>query len=212
MQIEVLRGKQLSADACDECYMHIVRVPTEPLCYTFHREDGPACHYVGSQEDEGKTLDLYFVTENNMSLFHRLDGACEVLTHINEKPHIQENKQFQFWGVVVPEEWTQGGLTIDAILDSSNNQEQRRVGTRAYDVLNGEGAFAKATHKKTLDIRTDLEAQDALVELVDGSRWLIATDGSSGRNPYYIKVPDTTKTCVEAQMHLYGIGESVERT
>jgi hypothetical protein len=213
---EILRGKQIDANACDDCYTYIQRLRTNPECYLFHRDDGgPACHYVGSGPDEGKTMDLWYVTEQERFMLHRIDGPCETITHTKESPARVEGRKYQFWGIPVPKEWTEGKLTVEAIL-ATENQEERRVGVRAYDIVNGEGAFAKATHKKTVDLRAPDEnsskALEALVELNDGSRWLVATDGSSGRSPYYMRVPITTQTCAEAQRHLYGAVESVERT
>jgi hypothetical protein len=100
---------------------------------------------------------------------------------------------FAFWGINVPGKWTEpGGLTPDAIL-AEKNADARAMGVRAYGVEK----FVEVTTDKVLDIDQGTTLTRALIQTKDGSRWMVATDGSTKR-VYTLAVPAATKNCVEA--------------
>ena len=107
---------------------------------------------------------------------------------------------YRFHGVKVPAEWTGGGLTIKA-LKSAANAEQRRVGIEVY----GRAKFLRDTGAKVLhaDIGDRADAR-ALVEDDEAQRWLVCTDGSTGRT-YTMLVPAEVTTCAQAYVALCGV-------
>ena len=97
-------------------------------------------------------------------------------------------------------------ITMEQI-KSEQNAEVRRVMRERY----GNGRYLKDIGAKLID--ADYEgakqgaAPRALLEDDDGRRFLVVTDGSTGR-VYYLEVPPEVKTCAEGHAALCGFDES----
>jgi hypothetical protein len=135
---------------------------------------------------------------------HRLTGPA-VFRQGNWKEMMDEQADiFAFNGINVPEHWTKpGGLNPKNILAESN-AEVRRVGMEVYGI----DKFVEETVKKVIDgdIESTRNDMRALVLLQDNTKWLIGTDGSTGR-VYHMRVPNNIETCAEAYKALTGLDD-----
>jgi hypothetical protein len=106
------------------------------------------------------------------------------------------------WVVLHPER-----ITVDSIKNESD-AEVRRVMRERY----GDGRYLTETGAKVID--ADFEgarkgaAPRVLLEDNERRRFLVGTDGSSGR-VYYMECPADTKTCREGHEALCGFSEDV---
>lgn len=159
-----------------------------------HREGGlPASIFYWDQNGDGNIVEYYeYRVEGRL---HRVDGAA-VTSPLQDPLYV-------FFGENVPKEWTEpGGLTPDAIL-KEQNPEKRRVGVQVY----GLDKFVEETTVETLDADiADRNDTRALVTLKDDTRWMICTDGSTGRI-YHLRVPDDVNTCAEAYKRLTSLDD-----
>jgi hypothetical protein len=133
-----------------------------------------------------------FIKRDERGRPHCIDGA---FTRWRDGSEI-----YAFHGVYVPRSWTNGGLTVKALKETTN-AEQRRVGVEVY----GRAKFLRDTGAKVLhaDIGDRSDAR-ALVVDDEAKRWLVCTDGSTGRT-YTMLVPSEVTTCAQAYTALCGV-------
>lgn len=97
-------------------------------------------------------------------------------------------------------------LTTTQIKDEQN-AEVRRIMIQRYGVAK----YLMETGAKMIDtdpgLGLDGSAMRGLIEDNLGNRWLIGSDGSTGRE-YHMPVPNTVKTCAEAHQAISGLDES----
>ena len=95
-------------------------------------------------------------------------------------------------------------ITLDQI-DNESDQETKRIMIQRYGVAK----YLTETGAKVIDSdRLNLEGSSmrTLMEDNKGHRWLIGTDGSTGR-VYYMSAPIDANTCKEAHEAMGGISE-----
>lgn len=117
---------------------------------------------------------------------------------------------YAWHGVRVPKHVIENPDEITvAEIKKETNEEVRRVMRERY----GDGRYLMDTGAKLVD--TDAEghvrkggAPRCLLEDDEGRRWLVGTDGSTGRT-YYMEVPETVKTCREAHEARCGFDETL---
>ena len=115
---------------------------------------------------------------------------------------------FHSWhGVTVPARVIEDPKSITVSdIQSETNVEIRRIMRTQY----GDGRYLKDTGAKL--IHADYEgarkgsAPRALLIDDEGQRWLVGTDGSTGRI-YYMRVPDDAVTCSDAHSAICGFDE-----
>ena len=104
------------------------------------------------------------------------------------------------WIVMSPER-----ITVE-LIHGETNAEVRRVMRAKY----GEGRYLHDTGAKLIDGDVEGARQGAgpraLLEDRDGNRFLVGTDGSTGR-VYYMTAPRDAKTCAEAHRALCGFDD-----
>ena len=96
-------------------------------------------------------------------------------------------------------------LTIEQI-QKEDNAEVRRVMITRY----GPKKYMDKSGAKMVDAdqrRSVGGAQRMLIEDFNGDKWLVVTDGSTGRT-YYLPVPNTVTTCHEAHNAISGVDEN----
>ncbi len=117
-------------------------------------------------------------------------------------------KAYGIHGVIVPEKVVMNpkGLTIDEISGETNVEIQRIMIDRfgAYEYLAKVGAELMDEDK--LELKGS--SSRALLKDAKGNKWLIVTDGSTGR-VYHLAVPRESKTCKEAHGLVCGFDESL---
>ena len=164
----------------------------------YHRPvaEGPAFHYFHESPTGKKQEHIEYRFEGNL---HCTFGPACQRTGDWKSEIAKQTTIYSFFGVNVPPDWTEK-LTVEKIL-KERNDEVRRVGVQVYGIEK----FVEETIKETIDADIDNRNDArALVLLKDDTKWLVATDGSTGR-VYYLRVPDATKTCVEAYGALTGL-------
>ena len=95
-------------------------------------------------------------------------------------------------------------LTLEQI-DKEENAETKRIMINRYGV----SKYMLETEAKQIDVdQLNLEGSSmrTLMEDKHGNRWLIGTDGSTGR-VYHMSVPNNVSTCREAHEAISGIPE-----
>jgi len=96
-------------------------------------------------------------------------------------------------------------LTLEQI-DNEENAETKRIMINRYGV----SKYMLETEAKQIDVdQLNLEGSSmrTLMEDKHKNRWLIGTDGSTGR-VYHMSVPNNVNTCKEAHQAISGIDES----
>lgn len=84
---------------------------------------------------------------------------------------------------------------------ASNNIEQRRIGI----VLMGSDKYLKDIGATVVDIDIDGRADArALLQEPDGTKWLVARDGSTEGRTYFMRAPNNVMTCAEAYTAITG--------
>jgi len=164
----------------------------------YHRPEaeGPAFHYFHESPTGKKQEHIEYRFEGNL---HCTFGPACQRTGDWKSEIAKQTTIYSFFGVNVPPDWTEK-LTVEKIL-KERNAEVRRVGVQVYGIEK----FVEETIKETIDADIDNRNDArALVLLKDDTKWLVATDGSTGR-VYHLRVPDATKTCVEAYGALTGL-------
>ena len=101
-------------------------------------------------------------------------------------------------GVTLTEAQAVGEVTVDMI-KSETNAEIRRLLAQRY----GMDRYLRDTGAK--EIHRDQNR--VLVQDMDKRRWMVCTDGSTGR-VYQIRVPESAQTCREAHEAISGLRES----
>ncbi len=141
------------------------------------------------------------------------DGSDHGVTHVahcEDGPTHLWADGFAIWhwhGVRVPQHVIESPQTITlSEIRAEANAEVRRVMRERYGIAR----YLRDTGAKLLD--TDYEgaregaAPRALLQDDDGDRWLVGTDGSTGR-VYYMAIVDDVSTCRAAHASICGFDE-----
>lgn len=150
------------------------------------------------------------VSERPIKLATELVRGVHV-PHCEDGPSHLWGDGFAIWhwhGVRVPQHVIESPEKITlAEIAAEANAEVRRVMRDRYGIAR----YLKDTGAKL--VHADYEvarkgaAPRALLEDADGNRWLVGTDGSTGR-VYYMMAPQDAKTCRDAHVALCGFDES----
>jgi len=128
--------------------------------------------------------------------------------HALDGPAVRYPDGYALWaveGLVVPQRIVENSesITLDEIR-TEENAELKRVLRQQY----GEGRYladigAKIIHTDTIGVgeHHDGEIMRALMEDDENRRYLVGTDGSTGRT-YYMRVPGAPETCAEAHQSI----------
>src|SRR5574343_503673 len=143
-------------------------------------------------EKSNEGLEIFETLAHN-SGWHYLFNECAVICDRSSNIAIEQI-------VMHPET-----LTLDQI-ENETDVETRRIMIQRYGVAK----YLTETGAKVIDSdRLNLEGSSmrTLMEDNKGHRWLIGTDGSTGR-VYYMSAPRDASTCREAHEAMGGINES----
>jgi len=164
-----------------------------------------------------------FETLANASGWHYMFNECAIICDRASEIHIENNvlhndegpaiaytdgvKIFAIGGHVVTEQIVMAPetLTLNQI-DDEADQETKRIMIQRYGVAK----YLTETGAKVIDSdRLNLEGSSmrTLMEDNKNNRWLIGTDGSTGR-VYYMSAPRDARTCKEAHEAMGGISEA----
>ena len=186
----------------------------------FYRYFKEVCgiHYP-EKSDEGLNI---FNELAQVSGWHYLFDKCAIICdrpdvimmenrviHCEDGPAIafsDGNKIFAITGHVVTEQIVMApeSLTLDQI-DKEENAETKRIMIDRYGV----SKYMFETNAKIIDtdqLNLQGSSMRSLMEDKHGNRWLIGTDGSTGR-VYHMSVPNNVSTCREAHEAISGIPE-----
>lgn len=173
-------------------------------------------------EKSNEGLEIFETLAHN-SGWHYLFNECAVICDRSSNIDIEQNvlhndegpaiaysddvKIFAIGGHVVTEQIVMHPetLTLDQI-ENETDVETRRIMIQRYGVAK----YLTETGAKVIDSdRLNLEGSSmrTLMEDNKGHRWLIGTDGSTGR-VYYMSAPRDASTCREAHEAMGGINES----
>jgi hypothetical protein len=172
-----------------ECGSYEIRrlIPRIGVIPVLDYEDGPAAEYF--DEKTGQKMSQW----RREGLLHRLDGPCVV-------SDIQDS-MYRWWGVDIPPVWVEQPPSPTDIL-KVKNAEQRQVAIRAT----GADKFVHAVATKVIDVDQGV-AFRVMVEDPHKDRWIIATDGSTGRT--YVMYAEQHKTIRDA---LVAMGHNPDKT
>lgn len=173
------------------------------------KSDGPLAHLV----EFSKHCGSYFPYLEFMILQHR-----QAEMHIDDRgrPHNDKGMAIRYrddtgvWaidGIPVTEQIVMKPETLTVKdIKTQQNAEVRRIMRERF----GEGRYLQETGAKV--IQADFEgarkgaAPRVLMQDHENQRWLVGTDGSTGRC-YYMRVPQTVNTCKEAHEAICGFKE-----
>jgi hypothetical protein len=172
-------------------------------------------------EKSNNGLDIFETLAHN-SGWHYMFNECAIICDRASEIHIEQNvlhndegpaiayaddvKIFAIGGHIVTEQIVMfpETITLDQI-DNEADQETKRIMIQRYGVAK----YLTETGAKVIDSdRLNLEGSSmrTLMEDNKGHRWLIGTDGSTGR-VYYMSAPIDANTCKEAHEAMGGISE-----